>query len=366
MHSPSHPSSVLTQQQIELIRENAFIAEYDKNISPAMLSLVYEQGWFKLLVPQVYGGVEMLLPELVKLEEAISWADGSLGWVVTLCAGAGWFGGFLDPSFARHIFDDEKVCLAGSGAATGTAEIVDEGYKINGKWMHASGAPQATVFTANCTITKDSVAVKDEAGNSKVLSFTFLKDEVNIIPQWKAMGMVATASFPYEVKDVVVPANRSFKIDISALQIDAPLYRYPFLQLAEATLAANISGMAMHFIDLCEVLFESKQKKSGALLASDEHVFTALLRAKEDMKEARTNMYHALELSWEQGVTHEVISGELLHMVSVSSRNLAKTSRQSVNELYPFCGLTAAYSDTELNRVWRDINTAGQHALLVF
>lgn len=366
MTTPHHPASILLPSQVELIKEHAPIAEQQKDITPAMLDMIYEQGWFRILVPKVYGGLQMSLPEVVQLEEAISMTDGSLGWVLTLCAGAGWFGGFLSPDFAKDIFANPKVCLAGSGAATGTAEIVAGGYKVNGKWMHASGAPHATVFTANCLITENGIPVKDEEGNDTILSFTFLKDEVNIIPQWKAMGMVATASYPYEVKDVVVSKNRSFKIDVNLLRIDEPLYRYPFLQLAEVTLAANISGMALHFIDLCELLFESKKKKGGAFLASDERVFTALLRAGENMKEARTNMYHGLQSSWNYGIENTVINPALLQTVSVTSRSLAKAARQAVNELYPYCGLTGAYTDTELNRVWRDFNTAAQHALLVF
>jgi hypothetical protein len=102
-------------------------------LHPAQLQLVYEQQWFNLLAPAVYGGLQTPLPELIKLEEALSWADGSLGWVVTLCCGAGWFGGFIDPTIAQQIYSDPKACLAGSGAPTGTATITGDGYII--KWQ---------------------------------------------------------------------------------------------------------------------------------------------------------------------------------------------------------------------------------------
>ena len=29
-----------------------------------------------------------------------------MGWVLTLCAGAGWFAGFLEPDFAREIIQN--------------------------------------------------------------------------------------------------------------------------------------------------------------------------------------------------------------------------------------------------------------------
>lgn len=366
MSFKDHPVALLEQDQLHVIRGNALVSEQMGVLHDATLSIIYERGWFKMLVPKEYGGSEMSLPDTVRTEEALSWADGSLGWVVTLCAGAGWFGGFLIPEFAVEVFKNDKVCFAGSGAVTGIAEIVEDGYSINGRWLHASGAPHATVFTANCLLTKNGRTIKNAAGEDTVLSFAFAKNEVVIIPEWHAMGMVATASFPYEVKNILVPSNRAFKIDASVLHIDRPLYHYPFLQLAETTLSANISGMAIHFLDLCEELFSVKENKDNTFLIDDAQVFSALQKAKKELAEARMNMYHALDHSWECCVKHKMITPELQHIVSVSSRMLAQTARHAVNELYPFCGLSAADKRAEINRVWRDIHTAGQHRLLVF
>jgi hypothetical protein len=72
-------------------------------------------------------------------------------------------------------------------------------------------------------------------------------------------------------------------------------------------------------------------------------------------------LFKAVDVSW--GKFTNSSTGELL-AVSKTSRHLAITSRESVDELYPYCGLIAAATDTEINRVWRDIHTAGQHALL--
>jgi hypothetical protein len=56
----------------------------------------------------------------------------------------------------------------------------------------------------------------------------------------------------------------------------------------------------------------------------------------------------------------------VMEEVSLYSRNLAKISRECVDLLYPYCGLAAANTDTEINQVWRDLHTASQHALLTF
>src|ERR1700709_1993810 len=106
-----HPSSFIGDDDIKLIRDNAPEAEKMGMLHPEQLKVIYRENWFKLLVPKIYSGRQISLSDLVRLQEAISWADGSTGWVVTLCSGAGWFGGFLSPAIAQSIYKDPQVCL---------------------------------------------------------------------------------------------------------------------------------------------------------------------------------------------------------------------------------------------------------------
>ena len=72
------------------------------------------------------------------------------------------------------------------------------------------------------------------------------------------MGMIATASHSFEVNDVYVNTNRCFMIDPDLAILPDIVYQYPFLQLAETTLAVNISGMTMRFLDLCDDVMENR------------------------------------------------------------------------------------------------------------
>ena len=355
-----HPSRYIDQRHSAIIRDNAAQAEQLGQLTTEQLKVVYNEKWFRLLVPQVYGGKQITLPELVRLQEAISWTDGSTGWVVTLCSGAGWFGGFIDPDAAQQILNTENVCLAGSGAVSGTAEITDDGYLLNGTWNYASGAHHATHLTANCNITQNGASVLDDDGQPRVLPFVIDKKDVTLLSTWKYIGMVATGSHSFQLADVKVAANRCFKIDPLYAKVEGKLYQYPFLQLAEATLAVNLSGMAVHFVDLCRVIFEEKQHQPKVTRAQMDLMWLTLNEQMELLNLARTELFAAVDASWE-----ETTPGNL-KIVSQTSRVLAKLARVAVDTLYPYCGLNAAAPDTEINRVWRDIHTAGQHSLLTF
>jgi alkylation response protein AidB-like acyl-CoA dehydrogenase len=366
MNNEPHPSHLLQPGWTDTIRKHAFAAEEAGMLQPEQLELIYEQQWFKLLVPKVYGGLEAPLPQQIRLEEALSWADGSLGWVVTLCAGAGWFGGFIDADAAREIFADSKVCLAGSGASTGKAVITDNGYLLSGHWKYASGVKHATHFTANCLIEQNGQSVLNDDGTPFVLPFVIDNNYATQVPAWKYVGMMGTGSHAFTMDKVFAPASRCFKIDPVAAVVDTTLYRYPFLQLAEATLAANLSGMAVHFVDLCGPIFEQKLKESKRMTVQHRvTLMDTLQEIKADLQGTRNQFYEAVDASW-RACLNGNLTPEILKPVSITSRLLAHISRKSVDQLYPYCGLQAASSDTELNQVWRDLHTASQHSLLTF
>jgi alkylation response protein AidB-like acyl-CoA dehydrogenase len=362
----SHPSSFIDEEHINIIRNTATEAEQMGVLHPEQLQVIHSRKWFKLLVPEIYNGLQITLPELARLQEAISWTDGSTGWVVTLCSGAGWFGGFISPEIASQVFDNTNVCLAGSGAAGGTADITDTGYIINGIWKYASGAHHATHITANCIIRKNDERILNKEGEQLILPFIFDKKDVSILPAWKYIGMVATGSDAFEIKNLSVAFNRQFKIDPSASIVPGPLYQYPFLQLAEATLAVNLSGIAIHFMDLCESIFHDKIQQPR--LTDEQKVFliNELDRSKSNINVARKSFYEAVDQSWHTIQKDNTAPDEQLKRVSITSHRLAQLSREITDNLYPLCGLIAASTDTEINRAWRDLHTASQHALLTF
>ena len=341
-----------------MIRSEGIQAEKQGKLTKKQLNLIYEQGWFKLFVPAVYGGKQMSLPDAMQIEEALAFADGSMGWVVTLCAGAGWFGGFLDPVMAKKLLSDERSCLAGSGGI-GKAEDQNGVYVVKGKWPYATGALDATAFTANCIITQNDIPEKNASGNNRTASFVFLKDEVKVLPTWNAMGMQATGSNSFEVNDLFIPAERAFEIG-RHIEIDTPLYNYPFHQFAEANLSINLCGMALNFIDMCEMLFlEKKVYNSRPVLKDDFDAY------KQKLQMVRQKLYYAVDMSWQTCVANKNISPTILYKVSAAAFALTKVVREGTNALYQYCGLDAADRDSSINRVFRNINTAGQHAMLV-
>ena len=353
----THPSSHLDLESLSRLRNHAFEAEKKGDLHEAQLNEIYQHNWFKMFMPKSMGGLEYSLPDVLRIEEALAWADGSTAWVVTLCSGAGWFAGFLDTSVVEEIHSDPKACIAGSGASTGTASVAGDGFTINGEWKYASGVLYATMLTANCVVTKDGRPIINADGTQQIKSFIFRKSEVEITKSWSSMGMVATGSHAFKVQNLYVPSTRAFEIDGRNALITLPVYQYPFHQLAETTLAVNFSGLAQRFIDVCGEIF-SRRSYAGKTPPWRQHEDAVRI-----LSQTRTDFYDAVAASWSYCSQMTPIPNVVLRGVSNTSRALYKTSLTLASKLYPFAGMAAADPRTEVNRTWRNLFTASQHTL---
>ncbi|PZX57059.1 alkylation response protein AidB-like acyl-CoA dehydrogenase [Algoriphagus ratkowskyi] len=346
--------------------ELATKAERLGHLPEEWLTEIYKNKLFKLFVPKELGGLGCTLPEALKIEEKLAKLDGSLGWTVTLCAGAAWFVGFMDESLRNDIFPDEKLCLAGSGFVGGKADKIDDTYIISGSWTYASGALHATHLTANCEILEHGEPLLDKKGKPEIKAFVIDRKDVEILDGWNYMGMIATGSHAFRCEDLSVPLNRCFEILPEKAQLTASVYQYPFLQFAEATLAANILGISIHLI---EVIEQSFWKRNEYRKYDKKHLsyFQNLLnKQSKKLEKLRDEFYRQVNDSWAELEENGKISKSRLKKVSLTSRKLTQKCREINSKLYPFSGLEAAKTHTELNRIWRDFNTVGQHALLIF
>ncbi len=353
MKTVKHPTAYLSSEIIEEVSKYAAAAEQLQQLHPKQIELIHKQKWFNLFVQKEYNGLSLSLPKALHLEEALAYADGSVGWTVTLCAGAAWFVGVLQPTLSNTVFNEHNTCIAGSGKAGGVAHKTADGFIVNGAWDYATGAPFATAFTANCIVYENDKPLADSTGNNILLSFLFLKEEVTIKQNWNKVGMVATGSRSFTVNDLHVPVTRTFVIDSKYAQLPQPIYQYPFLALAQTTLAVNSSGMAMRFLDICNVLAETNKYVM---------LKRKLPKAYATLEKQRQMFYKEVAKSWSQSKANKLFP-KTHKKVGRLSKKLAVQSRNIVDKLYPFCGMGAANPLTEINRVWRNMHTASQHGI---
>src|SRR5690606_38893238 len=192
----------------------------------------------------------------------LAYLDGAFAWTVTLCSGANMFAGFIDPSLAKEVFSNPKVCLGGSGRANGKAIFDGEKYHLTGAWQYATGAPHLTHFTLNAFIHDREIQRVNEQGEPVVYSFFVPRKHVLIHYDWDTFGLECTASHSFSLENVAINKDYAFELTPSSRKVDNTLYILPFMTYAELTLLLNYLGMYKRFLDLVEKYFFDKSKNT--------------------------------------------------------------------------------------------------------
>lgn len=351
---------MLADSVISLIKDQMPAAIAAKRLTPELLHLVYEYKWFNLWVPKAYGGLGYSLPDGCTLLEELAYEDGGLGWTVTLCSGANMFAGFIDPTLAEFIFSQREVCWGGSGKPDGKAVKTEEGYLLTGFWKYATGAPHLTHFTLNAWLYDGDEPVLNAVGEPVYHSFFVHRDQVLVHYDWDTFGLEVTASHSFSVDGVYVDAKQAFDLIPEQRSSEEPIFHYPFYAFAICTLAANYIGMFRKFIQLYEKQLLLKSADKVWLDEKGKPLFRQLDIISQEFEIKRALITDFIARSW-QGDLPDAEGVEELHQ---QGKALVAFIREETSRLFPHTGITGAQRDSELNRVFRNIFTATQHALL--
>lgn len=318
---------------------------FGKSLFPEkVLSWIQRENLWNIWVPKNYGGLELSFPEgLSKLQE-LARIDGSLGWTVTLCSGANYFIGNLQPAAAKEIFKDSKTTiLGGSGGVFGKAEKIGDKYKISGTWRYATGANYLTHFTLNAEIQENGKPLKNKDGEPKILSFVLPREEVEIIEDWNSMGLKASSTHSFKVENVLVPAR--FGFIYNEFHQSQDIFKIPFSVFADLTLWVNYIGMAEHFLAAAHELKPDKNLNS-----LDEVLSISNLKVAEYAKEIESKIN-----------SNKGLNSEYMTDIHSSASNSVKNISKSMIEIFPYLGIKASRNNQPLNQVFCDYFTATQH-----
>ncbi|MFD2115253.1 acyl-CoA dehydrogenase [Paenibacillus yanchengensis] len=353
---------MLEQTVVEQIRTTSLEQEASRIFDPFALDIILEQQWFKLFVPKALGGSQTPLPEALKLYEYTSWVDGSFGWATTIGSGGGYFAGYMKPDAANQIFSPANAVIAGSGSSIGTAIPVDGGYIVNGSWPYCSGSTYATTFTANCTLTKEN---QDDAP-SPIFTITLKPDQVEIIPTWAAFGLKTTNSHTIVARDQFVPVERTFQLETQTLFLDDPFFSYPFVPFAQASFAAVGIGIAKHLLDeASQFVLDRQAAWEAAHPGRFSFVTSRIEQAKMTLHDAVSTFYAVTTASWEAHVNGETLSEQSLQQVTEVCQRAARIALHCGQQLMPYLGMSAIMENNAINQIWRDLQTACQHNMLI-
>ncbi|MFD6072124.1 acyl-CoA dehydrogenase family protein, partial [Amycolatopsis lurida] len=148
------------RELLPVLRERAQEAEDARRVPEESVKSLQETGFFKLLQPKTFGGLEADPVSFYTAVKLVASACGSTGWVASILGVHPWHLGLFEAQAQQDVWgDDADVRISSSYAPMGKADVVDGGYRLSGRWSFSSGCDHATWVLLGGPVFKDGKPV---------------------------------------------------------------------------------------------------------------------------------------------------------------------------------------------------------------
>ncbi len=350
---------------LPVLRERAQETEDLRRIPDESIKALQETGFFRLVQPKQWGGIEADPVTFYTAVRNIASACGSTGWVAGILGIHNWHLALFDQQAQEDVWGkDTDVRISSSYAPMGAGEVVDGGYKVNGAWAWSSGSDHATWVVVGGPVIKDGRPV--DFG-----SFLIPREDYEIDDVWNVVGLRGTGSNTVVVKDVFVPRHRflSFKAmsDLTApglQQNTAPLYKMPWGTIHPTTISTPIVGMAYGAYD-AHVEHQGKRVRAayaGEKAKDDPFAKIRIAEASSDIDAAWRQLSGNVADEYAHLLAGEDIPMELRLRARRDQVRATGRAIASIDLLFENSGATALANGTPIQRFWRDAHAGRVHA----
>jgi len=332
---------------------------------PADLSKGFARaGFYRMCVPEVYGGLELPPADTMYTIETLAQADGSAAWVVFIGATSGSVLALLPPDSARAIFSSPEVMLGGVFAPRGKAVAEAGGFRVNGRWQWGSGTQNADWVMGGCEVIRDGKPELLHNGTPRSRMMIAPASEIEFFDTWYVSGLCGTGSTDFGMNELFVPDARAVGLGVDG-PLERPLYAFPQFGLLAMGIAAVTLGLARAAIDaLVEIAGGKTPQGSARPLAARPSAQADVSRAEAMLRSARAFYYEAIEQAWDGACARGQIEAEHRRDVRLATTHATRACADAVDLMYALGGGTSVYQRSPLQRIFRDVHVATQHMMV--
>lgn len=330
-----------------ILAEHAARVDAERSLPKEVIAALTEAGFARHFVPDRWGGNEASFAEVTRAVAAIGEECPNAAWCASLSAYAGRFAAFLPEQGQQQIWGSgPDVFIVAALVPSGTAEQVQGGWHVSGRWFYCSGIDFA-----------DWALICGPAGDrSQAKFFAVPRDACKIIPTWDSIGLRATTSHTIEV-DTTVPNHLVFPFGQLASgqnpNSEANCHNVPIRAVGNLAFIPPALGAATGAFNAAVSVLKGKRHHSDLDLL--------LVRASAQIDAARLLVERNAEVS-DSGA----LSPYLLARNERDAALGAELLTSAVDALVRACGTSGLSESHPLQRYWRDTVAACSHVALRF
>lgn len=348
------------------LRERADEAERLRVVPEASIKELEEVGFFRLLQPRRFDGLEADPIDFYTAVRDIAGACGSTGWVSSVVGVHPWQIALFPDAAQQAVWgSDTTTRVSSSYAPTGKARVAEGGYTLSGKWSFSSGCDHCSWVLLGGLVFNDEGQVID------FKTFLVPRENYTINDVWNVVGLSGTGSNDIVVEDVFVPEDFTLSMGDTGRcygpgqeQNPSDLYKLPFHSIFTGTITTPIIGMAMgayaEHVDMQQKRVRAAYLGEKASL--DPFAAVRIATASSDIDAAWALLVN--NIREEQAC---VARGEKIPLglrLKVRRDQVLGTQRaiDAIDSLFEASGGRALATGTYLQRAWRDAHAGRVHA----
>ena len=317
-------------------------------------------GFFRIHLPEVYGGLDLSPMQAMEVFEELARADASVAWCVWN-GNTHWTAAQLSSETARTIHADPDVVTANSTRASGRAQIVDGGYRVSGRWSFVSGCELATWMVLLCIVHEAGEPRISPAGAPENRFMLVPARDCNIIDTWTVGGLRGTGSHDVVVRDVFVPSSYGSGFNDPHV-LPEPRYRLPPFSRVIPGLGAMALGIARTAIETFgEIAGAKTPQRTTQMLRENHGAQVRVSQAEALVRSARLFLFDSLDRLWSTVVATGEAPMEGRAHVRLGASHAVSSAVQAIDLLYLGAGGSSIYTSCPLERAFRDVHTITQH-----
>jgi len=335
-------------------------------VPEASIKELEETGFFRLLQPTRYGGLEADPVDFYTAVRDIASADGSTGWVSSVVGVHPWQVALFDDEAQQAVWgDDPNVRLSSSYAPTGRAVLTEGGFKLSGKWSFSSGCDHCSWVLLGGLVFNEEGQVVD------FRTFMVPSEKYQIVDVWNVVGLRGTGSNDIVVEETFIPEAFTLSMGETG-QCKGPgqavntndLYKLPFHSIFTSTIATPIIGMAKGaYAEHVEM--QQKRVRAaylGEKASLDPFAAVRIARSSSEIDAAWALLMNNIREEQDLVARGETIPLEL--RLRVRRDQVLGTARaiEAIDTLFEASGGRALAEGTYLQRAWRDAHAGRVHA----
>ena len=344
---------VVTQNILDLISSKSDEQRAAREMSKEVVDALKACGFFTMLLPKQWGGLERKPQEFFAEQVRIAEADMSTAWAGGIIAVHAFQLALMSEEAQREVYENDPNTLISSSynPVGARAEMCEGGFMLHGRWGWSSGSGHCTWALLGGVIPGDGYR-----------TFLVPRSQYEIEDTWNVMGLQGTGSNDVVISEpIFVPEHRTHK------QMDGfncvndqenPMYDLSWAQTFVRVVNSAAIGALKKAV---KVFVESKQGNSTTdvtKFAGDVETQERLAKVLNTIAELEAVMYHNFDkmeaANWKPSLEDRI-------MYRYQASIVIDKAIEAIDTLFEVAGGRSVFNGHPLQQLWHDIHIARCH-----